>query len=366
MNLSELTTLRVGGPAPHVTTVTTREHLIQFCSAHLLDTNDQPGDTSANQPVLFIGGGSNLLISDDGFAGPVCLIRTDGIAQTPADNGRVRVTAEAGVTWDAFVTYTVEAGLSGLEALSGIPGSVGATPVQNVGAYGAEVAELIRSVTLFDRVAGDVRDYQPEDLQFGYRTSLLKTSAAELGQPRYVVLAVEFELEHSDESAPVRYGQLANALGVEIGQTAPLARTREAVLALRASKGMVLNPDDHDTWSAGSFFTNPILPAHPEPGEPRVPEGAPTYPVRNPTTGEVDESVVKTSAAWLIDHAGFDKGFSLNERASLSTKHTLALTNRGDASAADIVELARHIRDGVREVYGISLHPEPNFVGCAL
>ena len=358
MNLSELTTLRVGGPAPQLTTVTTRDQLIQFCSEHPLS----PG----SEPVLFIAGGSNLLISDDGFAGPVCLIRTQGITETPGENEHVRVRAQAGVTWDEFVKHTVDSGLSGLEALSGIPGSVGATPVQNVGAYGAEVAELTCSVTLFDRVEGEVRECAPDELEFGYRTSLLKTSAAKLGQPRYIVLDVEFELERAGESAPVRYGQLAAALGVEIGESAPLAQVREAVLQLRASKGMVLNSEDHDTWSAGSFFTNPILPSNPGPDDPRVPEGAPTYPVRNPTTGEVDEKVVKTSAAWLIDHAGFEKGFALNDRASLSTKHALALTNRGQARAQDIVELARHIRDGVARTYGITMHPEPNFVGCQI
>lgn len=358
MNLSELTTLRVGGPAPRLTTVTTRDQLIRFCVDHPLVSN--------SEAVLFIGGGSNLLISDDGFAGPVCLIRTQGITETADESNRVRVRAQAGVTWDELVKHTVDSGLSGLEALSGIPGSVGATPVQNVGAYGAEVAELICSVTLFDRVDGEVRECAPDELEFGYRTSLLKTSAAKLGQPRYIVLDVEFELEKAAESAPVRYGQLASTLGVEIGESAPLAEVREAVLQLRASKGMVLDAQDHDTWSAGSFFTNPILPANPEPGDSHVPEGAPTYPVRNPTTGEVDERVVKTSAAWLIDHAGFDKGFALNERASLSTKHTLALTNRGQAKAEDIVELARHIRDGVAQTYGITMHPEPNFVGCQI
>lgn len=358
MNLSELTTLRVGGPAPRLTTVTTRDQLIRFCTDHPL--------TPGAEPVLFIGGGSNLLISDDGFAGPVCLIRTQGITEAAGEGQCVRVRAQAGVTWDELVKHTVGLGLRGLEALSGIPGSVGATPVQNVGAYGAEVAELICSITLFDRVEGEVRECAPDELEFGYRTSLLKTSAAQLGQPRYIVLDVEFELEKAVESAPVRYGQLASALGVEIGERAPLAGVREAVLQLRASKGMVLDAQDHDTWSAGSFFTNPILPANPEPGDPHVPEGAPTYPVRNPTTGEVDEKVVKTSAAWLIDHAGFDKGFALNDRASLSTKHTLALTNRGQAKAEDIVELARHIRDGVAQTYGITMHPEPNFVGCQI
>lgn len=371
MNLAQLTTLRVGGPASDVTTARTTEDLVAFCNDHLVS---DPAENTVNQPALFIGGGSNLVIADAGFTGPVCLVRTQGLDVTevasgdlgPVDpHGAVAVTAQAGMNWDEFVAFTVDAGLAGLEALSGIPGSVGATPVQNVGAYGAEVAHVIRSVTVCDRVTGQVERRAPAELEFGYRTSVLKTSAARLGQPRYVVCEVEFLLQRTGESLPVRYAQLAQALGVNVGQSAPQRDVRSAVLELRASKGMVLDPGDHDTWSAGSFFTNPILAVGSGDG-PQVPEGAPTYPVVDPVTGEVDASVTKTSAAWLIEHAGFRKGFGLSERASLSTKHTLALTNRGGATAADIVELARHIQAGVREAYGITLHPEPNLVGLTL
>ena len=286
------------------------------------------------------------------------------------------MTAEAGEDWDAFVAATVARGLSGLEALSGIPGSVGATPVQNVGAYGAEVADSLVAVHAIDRATGQETVLHPEDMGFGYRTSLLKRSAGELGAVRYVVLAVTFALAAADgaqePTAPVRYTQLARALGVELGDRVPVDQVRTAVLGLRASKGMVLDASDHDTWSAGSFFTNPILslvdgPAGRVEAADILPEGAPAYPVADPETGAADPDVVKTSAAWLIEHAGFERGFTVGEgRASLSTKHTLALTNRGEATAEDVAALARRIRAGVAERFGITLVPEPNLVGFIL
>ena len=351
-SFAEITTFRVGGPIADLTIARTEAELIAFAQAHPLD----------GPPVLFVAGGSNMLISDDGFAGPTCLVRTTGVEISAGG----AVTAQAGVVWDDLVAQTVDAGLSGLEPLSGIPGSVGATPVQNVGAYGAEVADTFVSLRALDRVTGQIVTLTPGDLEFGYRTSVLKLTAAQHGQPGYLVLEVTFQLEAGGTSAPVRYGQLAAALGVELGQSVPPARVRQAVLDLRRSKGMVLDESDHDTWSAGSFFTNPILPAHPEPGQPAVPEKAPRYPVRSALTGEVDEKLVKTSAAWLIDHAGFSKGYRLDDSASLSTKHTLALTNRGSARTADIVKLAAHIQAGVKEAFGIELHPEPNLVGVRL
>lgn len=355
MNFSELTTIRVGGPAASVTEARTRAELIAFCRAHPLTAG-----AGTAPPALFVAGGSNLLVGDEGFAGDTCLVRSRGVDTEPGADS-VLVTAEAGEHWDDFVASCVEYGLAGLEALSGIPGTVGAAPVQNVGAYGAEVSDTIESALVFDRLTGDALRLLARDLHFGYRTSLLKRTAAEFGQPRFVVLAVSFRLARAGESAPVRYEQLAGRLGVEVGQGAPTDRVRAAVLELRRSKGMVLDEADHDTWSLGSFFTNPILRGRP------VPEGAPAYPVTDPTTGRAEEGAVKTSAAWLIDRAGLARGYSVGSgRAALSGKHTLALTNRGGATAADVLELAAAVRDGVEERFGIRLVPEPNLVGATL
>jgi UDP-N-acetylmuramate dehydrogenase len=243
----------------------------------------------------------------------------------------------------------VEREWSGIEALAGIPGLVGATPIQNVGAYGAEVAQVIASVETIDRSTGRRARFAAADCGFGYRHSRFK---AEPG--RYLVLAVTFQLPPGSLSAPIRYAELARALGVELGERVPASAVREAVLGLRAGKGMVLDADDHDTWSAGSFFTNPILTA--EDAE-RLPADAPRFPA--------DDGMIKTGAAWLIDHAGFGKGYG-TPPATLSTKHVLALTNRGGASAADLIALAREVRAGVRATYGIELVPEPVLVGCSL
>lgn len=378
MRFSDLTTLRVGGPVADLREVRSRADLADFVRAHPL-TRDVPAQGAApiSPDALFVAGGSNLLIADEGFAGPVCLIRTRGVDWGEPDaDGRIRVTAEAGEDWDAFVAATVARGLSGLEALSGIPGSVGATPVQNVGAYGAEVADSLVEVHAIDRVTGEESVLSPADMGFGYRTSLLKQTAGELGAVRYVVLAVTFALAAADgaevPTAPVRYSQLARALGVDLGDRVPVDEVRAAVLALRASKGMVLDASDHDTWSAGSFFTNPILSlidgsAGRVDAADVLPAEAPAYPVTDPGTGAADPDVVKTSAAWLIEHAGFGRGFAVGEgRASLSTKHTLALTNRGEATAEDVAALARRIRAGVAEQFGITLVPEPNLVGFTL
>lgn len=335
VRLAELTTLRVGGPAT-VADCADTEALIATVRA--LD--------AAGIPVLVLAGGSNLLIGDDGVDGVVVRVATSAVTL-----GDDHVLAEAGANWDDVVATTVAAGLGGLECLSGIPGSAGATPVQNVGAYGVEVASLLRRVRVLDRATGEIRWVTPDDLGFGYRTSVLKHSDAAL------VLAVEFALDPSGASAPLRYGELAKTLGAGEGESRPTAQVREAVLRLRAGKGMVLDAADHDTWSAGSFFTNPVVPeaqvadvlaaitAHV--GEVAVP----TYPATGGT---------KFSAGWLIERAGFAKGFPGPEApARLSTKHTLALTNRGNASAADLVALARTVRDGVWERFGIRLEPEP-------
>jgi UDP-N-acetylmuramate dehydrogenase len=304
---------------------------------------------AAGVPVLVLGGGSNLLIGDDGFDGTVIKVGTRGRdADVSSCSGAV-LTLAAGEPWDDLVAETVAHGWSGLEALSGIPGLVGATPIQNVGAYGAEISQTLASVRTFDRQTGGQRTFAVADCGFGYRWSRFK---AEPG--RYLILEVTLQLPLADLSAPVRYAQLADTLGVPIGTRVDAAAVREAVLDLRRSKGMVLNPADHDTWSAGSFFTNPIIDAD---TAARLPAAAPRF--RQP------DGTIKTSAGWLIEHAGFGKGYG-KPPATLSTKHTLALTNRGGAAAQDLLRLAREIRDGVRDRFGLELTPEPNLVGCDL
>lgn len=406
--LAELTTLRVGGPAT-VAECTTTESLV----ATVRELDD------AGIPLLLVAGGSNLLISDEGFPGVVVRIATEGVrisgvalettgggmdsaaadvASVPARgvgsvgggvdsaaadvasvpvggaesagagvesavagaaSGAAFVVAEAGANWDAVVAATVAAGFGGLECLSGIPGSAGATPVQNVGAYGVEVAGLLRRVRLLDRASGEIRWVEPGELGFGYRTSVLKHSDAA------VVLAVEFALRADGSSAPLEYRELAAALGAVEGESRPAALVRAEVLRLRAGKGMVLDAADHDTWSAGSFFTNPVIP------------DAKVAAVREAIATSVGPDVsvptwpadggVKFSAGWLIERAGFGKGFPGPQApARLSTKHTLALTNRGAATAADLVELARTVRAGVAERFHIGLEPEPVTVGVQL
>ncbi len=337
--LAGLTTLRVGGPARRVVVATTEAELVETV---------READ-AAGEPLLLLGGGSNVLVADDGFPGTVVRIATRGIDADVSDCSGATVTVAAGEDWDSLVAAAVEQEWSGLEALSGIPGLVGATPIQNVGAYGSEVAQTVARVRTLDRSTGRQATFSVTDCGFGYRTSRFK---AEPG--RYLVLEVTFQLVLGSLSAPIRYAELAAALGVPVGTRAPAADVRRAVLALRAGKGMVLADDDPDTWSAGSFFTNPLLEAA---AADRLPADAPRYPGPDGT--------VKTSAAWLIQHAGFAKGYG-NDRAALSSKHTLALTNRGDASADDLLALAREIRAGVRERFGITLVEEPVLVECTL
>jgi UDP-N-acetylmuramate dehydrogenase len=304
----------------------------------------------AGEPVLLLAGGSNLVVADAGFPGTVVEVATEGVrADHEGDDptcGGVVVTVSAGESWDPFVALAVDRGWVGVEALSGIPGSVGATPIQNVGAYGQEVSETIASVRVWDRRLSGFRTFAAADCGFGYRTSRFKADPA-----RHVVTEVTFQLRQGTLGAPVTYAELATTLGVEPGRRAPLTDVRRAVLGLRAGKGMVLDPLDRDTWSAGSFFTNPVLAAE------RVPEGAPAWP-------QPDGSV-KTSAAWLIEQTGFPKGYGVGS-AGVSTKHTLALVNRGDATTADLLALAREIRAGVEARFGIRLVNEPTLVGCEL
>ena len=334
--LADHTTLRVGGAAAEFVVATTEAELVSA----VREADDH------GIPVLVLGGGSNLLVSDAGFDGRVVAVATRGVhADADACGGAV-VRVAAGESWDAFVTHAVTQGWVGVEALAGIPGLVGATPIQNVGAYGQDVSETIASVRCWDRSDGEVHTLFHADCDFGYRTSRLKQEPG-----RWVVLEVVLQLELGDLGTPVEYAELGRRLGVDLGGRVPLTDVREAVLGLRRGKGMVLDEADHDTWSAGSFFTNPVLPAA------RVPEGAPAWP-------QPDGSV-KTSAAWLIEQAGFHRGHG-NDRVALSGKHPLALTNRGGATAADLIALAREVRDGVRERFGVELVNEPVLVGCAL
>lgn len=341
--LAPLTTMRVGGPARRLVTVTTTDELVDA----LREVDD------ADEPLLVLSGGSNVVIADEGFDGTVVRIATRGIAVESADScGGVNVRVAAGEDWDAFVARSVEEGWAGVEALSGIPGLVGATPIQNVGAYGQEVAQTIAQVRVWDRQDQQVRTLANADCEFTYRHSRFK------GHDRYVVLDVLFQLELASLSRPVAYAALAKGLGVDAGSRVPLADAREAVLAQRRQRGMVLDPVDHDTWSCGSFFTNPILS---EPEWNALQDKAPDAPNWAETDGRT-----KVSAAWLIEHAGFTKGFGMPGPAALSTKHTLAVTNRGSATAADVAELARTVRDGVRDAFGVTLVNEPVFVGHAL
>ncbi|HTW15927.1 MAG TPA: UDP-N-acetylmuramate dehydrogenase [Nocardioides sp.] len=338
--LADHTTLRVGGPAGTWVRATTEDELTDAVTAAEM----------AGEPVLVLGGGSNLLVADEGFAGTVVEIATAGLTLDHEGDdptcGGVLATVAAGETWDDLVALAVERGWVGIEALSGIPGSVGATPIQNVGAYGQEVAQTIASVRVWDRKLRGIRTFAHADCGFGYRHSRFKADPG-----RHVVLSVTFQFRQGTLGAPVAYAELARALGVETGARAPLADVREAVLGLRRGKGMVLDDTDHDTWSAGSFFTNPVV----APDD--VPDGAPAWPQ--------PDGRVKTSAAWLIEHAGFAKGYGAGP-ARLSTKHTLALTNRGDAAADDLLALAREVRDGVEARFGIRLVNEPVLVGCEL
>ncbi len=341
--LSALTTLRVGGPARRVVTAQTEDELVG--AVRELD--------AAGEPLLLLGGGSNVVVPDAGFDGTVVRVGTRGVEPSVDGCSGATVTVAAGEPWDDLVARAVAEGWVGVEALSGIPGLTGATPVQNVGAYGQDVAQTVARVRTYDRDAGRVRTLSAADCGFGYRHSVFK-DALRGGSPRWVVLDVTFQLRLGTLGAPVAYAELARALGVERGQRAPLGRVREAVLALRRGKGMVHDDADPDSWSAGSFFTNPVLDAA---QAARLPEDAPRYPEADGRT--------KTSAAWLIERAGFCRGYGAGP-ARLSTRHTLALTNRGDAGSEDVLRLAREVRDGVRARFGVELVPEPVLVGTSL
>jgi UDP-N-acetylmuramate dehydrogenase len=328
IRFSDLTTLRLGGPAGRFVDALTEDDVLEAVSS-------SPG------PMMVMSGGSNLVVSDEGFAGTVVRIATRGVTIEGE-----RVTVAAGEPWDAFVAWCVEEGLTGIECLSGIPGSAGATPIQNVGAYGQDVSQTIISVRVLDRDEEAITTLSPADCRFRYRTSALK------GNDRYVVLAVTFELPRSGGPGAIRYAELARA----VSDRPSLAEVREAVLALRRGKGMVIDPDDPDSVSAGSFFVNPVLTA----------EEFATLAARYDPPGWTEpDGRVKTSAAWLIEHAGFGRGYG-NGRVGISSKHTLALVNRGGATAAELLALARELRAGVRERFGVELQVEPTLVGVEL
>ena len=331
--LSELTTLRLGGDPARMVEARTEGELAESVR-------------SAYEPLLVLAGGSNVVIADSGFPGTVVRVLTRGVRR---DGPRLEV--QAGEPWDALVASCVEAGLQGFESLSGIPGSTGATPIQNVGAYGQEVAETVESVRVLDRASGQILELPAERCGFRYRSSIFKY------RDRHVVLAVTFRLRPSAVSGPLRYAELARVLDVPVGGSAPLEEVREAVLALRRGKGMVIDPGDPDSVSAGSFFTNPIL----EPDAFARLEGSAGPDLRPPAFPEPDGRI-KTSAAWLIQHAGFHRGYG-EGRVGISTKHTLALVNRGGATTAELLALAREIAAGVRGRFGVELAPEPVLVG---
>ena len=352
--LSDLTTLRLGGPAPDLTTVRTAAEVAETVGAA----------DRANTGVLILGGGSNLVVADAGIDTPIIEIGIRGIRIDPLDDGSASVTVGAGEAWDDVVAHLTAQGLGELATLSGIPGSTGATPVQNVGAYGTEIADVLTGVTIYDRATGVTRAVPAAELRLAYRSSTLR------GTDRAVVTDITMRL--TNRPVVIRYGELARTLGVEPGGTAPAAAVRDAVLGLRRAKGMVLDPDDPDTRSAGSFFTNPILDTEQAGAADRAIHArfgpALTYPSYPATlsSGGIDVAAVKLSAAWLIERAGFAKGYpGPGGRVAVSSKHTLALTNRG-GSTADLIALAREIRDGVQQAFGVQLHPEPLLIGVRL
>lgn len=345
-SFAELTTLHLGGKPLATLECATVAAVVAAVKA--LD--------AAEIPLLIVGGGSNLVVADGEVPVVAVVLSCDAVEIHP-DSGIVH--AEAGANWDEVVALSIEAGLAGIECLSGIPGTAGATPVQNVGAYGVEIADVLESVQLYERATQQVHTVPASDLELAYRYSNLKFTN------RAVVLGVTLRLNPNDLSAPLRFGQLVDYLRqahpeAEVAGQWPPALVREAVLALRNSKGMVYNPADHDTWSAGSFFTNPIVPsALAQEIADAVGGTMPRYPA-----GEGQE---KLSAAWLIDHADFPKGYpDAAAPVRLSTKHTLALTNRGAASTADLVALAKEIRAGVQQRFGVTLYPEPVWVGVSI
>ena len=336
--LSSFTTLRVGGPARKIIHAHSEAELIEFVKAA----------DSAKEPILILGGGSNLLISDAGFAGTVIRVESKGNAldYDACSGGMIEVSA--GEDWDKFVGISIEKGFADLESLSGIPGTVGGAPIQNIGAYGHEVSETIARVKTYDRSKGKVKTFTNTECKFSYRNSIFKEQPG-----RYVILTVTFQLRKGAQSLPITYAELAKQLSVNIGDQVEVTKVREAVLKLRASKGMLINLEN-EIYSAGSFFVNPILSKS---AADQLPADAPRWPQ--------NDGKVKTSAAWLMEHSGVIKGEKL-AGAQISDKHVLALTNSGGATAEDIVELAKRARKKVYEKFGIKLEAEVQLVGVNL
>ena len=386
--LAQLTTMRVGGPAERVVVAHSAEELVELATELW----------NEYEPWLLLGGGSNTVVCDEGYPGAVLLVRNTGAVRVDDESlpaGTIRLRVQAGHDWDQLVSACVDRGWAGIEALSGIPGLAGAAPVQNIGAYGQELSDVLHSIEFLDRETGEVVRLSAEDLELGYRDSAIKRGR------EGVVLSIDLLLRDTGAeeagtasagvdgaaagvaASPIAYGQLAKALGLEVGDRAPIREVRNVVLGLRASKGMVLDADDHDTWSSGSFFTNPIVS---ERFARSLPENAPRFsmedeePAPAVTTFEelaagvplrvperIEERRVKLSAAWLIENAGVPKGFRLpGSGAAISSKHTLAITNRGAATAGDVAELARFVVQRVQQEFGVILVPEPNLYGLEL
>lgn len=335
--LSQYTSLRVGGPARNIIQVSTESEIINAIK------------TAGDSPILILGGGTNVLIADSGFEGTVIRISNNSVqAEVDACSGAT-LTIGAGQDWDSFVQISIDRGYAGLETLSGIPGTVGATPIQNIGAYGHEVAEFITRVRTYDRQVKEIRTFTNRECEFTYRNSYFKAHPG-----RYVIIDVQFQLRIGEISDPITYLELAKKLGIEPGDKATVAETRAAVLELRSNKGMILDKNDHDSWSAGSFFTNPIITQQ---AADALPNAAPKWPL--------NDGRVKISAAWLIENSGTHKGDQIGG-ARVSTKHVLALSNAGDATAADIAQLARKARNQVQDIFGITLEAEVNLIGIEI
>ena len=335
--LRDYTSLRVGGPAKNFVEVGTEHEIIAAIEA------------AGESPILIIGGGTNILVSDTGFEGTVIRIASRSMQSEVDACSGATLTIGAGENWDDFVALTIERGFAGLETLSGIPGTIGAAPIQNIGAYGHEVSEFITRVRTYDRVTKSLKTFTNSECDFSYRNSHFKSHPG-----RYVILDVQFNLRTGEFTTAITYAELAKKLGIEVGEKASVIDTRIAVLELRAAKGMLLNPSDRDSWSAGSFFTNPIVTKE---IAAKLPEGAPQWPT--------PDGNIKTSAAWLIEHSGVNKGDS-HGGARVSTKHVLALTNSGNATATDIAELAKSAQKSVFEKFGITLEAEVNLIGITL
>jgi UDP-N-acetylmuramate dehydrogenase len=335
-DLSSFTTLGVGGPATNFLHVKSEAELISAVKS---------ADDSKT-PILILGGGSNVLISDSGFAGTVVRVETTGNSYEIDSCSGGMLTVNAGSDWDEFVAFTIEKGLANLESLSGIPGTIGGAPIQNIGAYGHEVSEVIARVRTYDRTKQEIKTFMASECNFSYRSSIFKESAG-----RYVILDVTFQLRKGEQSLPIGYAELANELGVEIGARVEISKVREAVLKLRGAKGMLVGQGIN---SAGSFFINPILKKD---IADKLPSAAPRWPM--------PDGRVKTSAAWLMEHAGVSKGDRL-AGAQISPKHVLALSNSGDATAKDLIELARSAQEKVKAKFGIELQSEVQLVGLSL